>query len=791
MESVQVPTLSRLRKDFEYAFPLMLDTAVTYIHNESSIHISSISSISSINQHRSAVMYYGIIILKAILSWASMVHALTIPIEPTPNTANEEPCAKAARLWEVQAEDDYFAKVMIPASVAYDCLKSVPLNRTAALELVDSIEPYLDFQSNLEYIADPPKGYPFPPYDIFAALDRIRSKLGSSSYQGEYAFQRDLFNAFLKAHDGHLAFYPDLIGKFFHFKRPLSLVSVSKDGKSLPVIKLYQDIAFAPHNSSIVKRINGKKAVKYVESLAFSSSPAQDLDAAYNSMFYSPAKNADRSGGPDAFSGEFPSTLIYPGPTTTIAFANGTRRTMDNIAVVVANLSGVTDGASLYSKLWDLTDILPRMPTQTSPHRTGNGQVPHYPEPVISTENSLVSGYYLTGEGLEDVAVLSIIHFPIFAYDAPQFQSVVQKFLRKAADAGKTKLVVDLQANPGGAIYLGYDLFRQLVPNVVPYGFSRFKASSTFIDIANISSDKHSSDSLVGHRLQRPKLSSTWFNYRVDLNVIGQPFQSFEEKFTPQVFQNTPYTAILRWNLNKLMGIFAEIGMEISGYGSKSKLPQFFKPENIVLLQDGGCASTCSILAETFRLQTNVQSVAFGGRPRPGLIQGVGNTKGAQMLPFAAIEDLTNRAALLTNDVERRKRLAMFTDLPVRRSLWASLNARDQIGHDHLDDGIPAQFLVKPADCRMFFTEAMITNAEEIWRATANVAFNGGKCAYGSIKSQSNSQTERENKTRTERPLVTSRQRRLDRLERSPPKQADDWHEQYQMPLWYMLAGLF
>lgn len=35
-------------------------------------------------------------------------------------------------------------------------------------------------------------------------------------------------------HDGHFRFVPDLIGKTVQFRRPVSVVSVSKDGIEIP-----------------------------------------------------------------------------------------------------------------------------------------------------------------------------------------------------------------------------------------------------------------------------------------------------------------------------------------------------------------------------------------------------------------------------------------------------------------------------------------------------------------------------------------------------------------------------
>jgi len=43
----------------------------------------------------------------------------------------------------------FAATPTVAASLAYDCLNSVPLNSDAALELVDAIAPYLEFQSGM------------------------------------------------------------------------------------------------------------------------------------------------------------------------------------------------------------------------------------------------------------------------------------------------------------------------------------------------------------------------------------------------------------------------------------------------------------------------------------------------------------------------------------------------------------------------------------------------------------------------------------------------------------------
>jgi hypothetical protein len=77
--------------------------------------------------------------------------------------------------------------------------------------------------------------------------------------------------------------------------------------------------------------------------------------------------------------------------------------------------------------------------------------------------------------------------------------------------------------------------------------------------------------------------------------------------------------------------------------------------------------------------------------------------------------------------------LASLSNLPQNRSLDDGINFSDQILTANLQDGIAAQFVKEMADCRLFFTPAMIMNITAMWEAAADVAWNGKSCAAGSI----------------------------------------------------------
>ena len=146
--------------------------------------------------------------------------------DTAPGALSSSPCAQAARLISASNSTD----IDIPAQLAYNCLNSVPLNRTKAIELHQSLYPYLKWQTTLSYAKNPPKKYPMPAFDFWAAFNEIGRKLSISQYTNEYAFGLDLGKIFRSVHDGHFGFVPDIVAKVFSFRRRIALVSVSLDG---------------------------------------------------------------------------------------------------------------------------------------------------------------------------------------------------------------------------------------------------------------------------------------------------------------------------------------------------------------------------------------------------------------------------------------------------------------------------------------------------------------------------------------------------------------------------------
>lgn len=454
-------------------------------------------------------------------------------------------------------------------------------------------------------------------------------------------------------------------------------------------------------------------------------------------MFYSKAFPAANAGSQGYFASGGRTRYIYQGPETTFTFDNGTSATFENTASVKANMAGIVDGQSYFDTLCVLSiDGRRRSVPATISARAQPGQNPGYPAPVLATDDGIVSGYFLDGDGFDDVAVISILTFE--PRSPPQFQAVIQNFFAEAVAAGKSKLVVDFQGNGGGFIPLGYDIYGQLFPQVRADGFSRWKLSAEFETLAHVYSNASKGvDPFHEADLEKVQAYLSPENWRFDLDLEERGFTSFADKFAPRVFKDTDYTALMRWNWSDPListNVTVGFGIEVSGYGSRANLTQPFLPENIVLLYDGFCASTCTLASESLRINGGVKSVAFGGRPQKGPIQGVGGIKGSQVYQLGDIFQLAEYGILLGTNPANTEALQNVSALPIARMTAGSVNVRDQILRTNTDDGLPAQFVVEHADCRLYWTAPMITDIAEVWKAAAGAAFNNAECANGGIE---------------------------------------------------------
>jgi hypothetical protein len=295
---------------------------------------------------------------------------------------------------------------------------------------------------------------------------------------------------------------------------------------------------------------------------------------------------------------------------------------------VVGDFDGVDSGETFYKKFCNPSGTTEASPSSsTSSTVTPEPTASLYPYPVVKHSKNFVGGYFLNGT---DVAVLSIPSFDANeAEDRIEFQKVVQTFFAKCVKEGKQKLVIDLQANGGGKIILAYDTFKQLFPSLEPYGASNLRAHESANIIGQQRSNLDGEIPTDDFTDQVNADTDEWYDYRASLDANNKPYSGWKDMYGPVDNGYGNFTHLLRarndWPVHTTLGQ----NLTITGYNDRSKgFTQPFLPQNIIMVTDGFCASTCGVFSEFMKQQAGVRSIALGGRPQYGPMQAVGGVKG-------------------------------------------------------------------------------------------------------------------------------------------------------------------
>ncbi|KAF2496952.1 peptidase S41 family protein-like protein [Lophium mytilinum] len=656
-------------------------------------------------------------------------------------------CAQVAEL----VSDSSFTNPSVEAELAHACLLSVPFVSDAGNLTIEMVRRLAELQSTISYLKSPPEGYSNDPVDIIKGLQDIQDNIGK--YKDEFTFETDIASLIGQAHDGHFNFNGMAFNGAFRWRRSrqIALISGSQDG-GIPKLYAIQDFnktnaGNAGFTPSAVTKINGEDAVTFIGKEA-PLSTYHDPDTRWNAMFYMQAAESY---------GYFTNPRYYPGPTTNVTFENGTEHSYINAAVVLdtSAWSYIEDGKTFYenyiapsatgnSKIKKRDPSFPptllEHPRDIDLALTRRAVPINYPPPAVKHSASDV---YMGGYFINDYGVLMMQTFSTESVtDALKFQSVIQTFISEAVSRGTKKIIVDVRDNGGGKIFLGYDAYKQFFPTEEPQLQSRYRAA----DANDLLGEKIST---LSFNTRTGDLFTSPFNYHSYDDADLKPFTSWDDMTPPASFNNDRFTNLLRYNLsNPLTSTSDEfsIGVTVTGYLDRANFTaQPFKPENIVILSNGICASTCSLFTELMHTQSGVRTIALGGRPQLGPMQAVGGTKGSLVLQSTYLASLSNivlqEFATSQSEADHWSGF-LLGDFAINANA-ASVNFQDNIRKGDEKAGVPTQFVNDTADCRLWMTPQMYLNVSAVWDEVAAVAWGGkggvldeGKCVGGSATSQ-------------------------------------------------------
>ncbi|KAL4914476.1 hypothetical protein BDW62DRAFT_220163 [Aspergillus aurantiobrunneus] len=674
-----------------------------------------------------------------------------VPTAQSSQPSAESPCAQIA-------ESKQQSK--IPGKLALQCLQSMPFDSKRGVAFINDLRKYMQWQSNVDVLPNPPTSYQGIPADIFGGLQNIQGQAEKNKYANQFEFDTAIKDVIYAAQDGHLAFKPcsDLP---FVFVGTETLVSVSPDGLELPEIYTFNDakvLETNPDAVSPVVTINNETAASHVETVARAENqPYQDPDARYNSIFHSFFRVTSQNEALGGFS--FSLTGAYPGTTEyVLEYANGTTSTanvnavsqkkfvyktgqevFDNFCVPqpatssAAPSSSATPAPSSTSSVATTSAATTSAAASQTPSASVVPAPSAYPKAAVRDENNLFAGYLLDKPALEDVAVLSVPTFSISGVEGGNrnISSLVVKFIQQAKDAGKKKAIIDLSSNPGGDTNYLFDLFSLFFPNRTPYWSTRMRAQEGLFLLEK-----------MGYALPQDPEDETWASL-ADTGYFGlvtpnqtYTYGSLEELYGPHEVLGANMTSPNAYSLD----YFSTEDSPIHGYGpvKANWTEPPFAPEDILLITDGMCASSCPIFTQLMEYE-GVKTVTFGGRPRYGPMQSMGGTRGAHVLKGTQLVEILANSARIAGkrnllSKEEIKTLESLTPAETSPLKFGAitLNIRDAYSKHDKESLMPLQFTYQTASCRLFYTLENILSPASAWVSAAKAVWGDADCVAGS-----------------------------------------------------------
>lgn len=599
--------------------------------------------------------------------------------------------------------------------LAIQCARSVAFNQTACRLQLAEIRNFLASESTQDYWKSPPSSISLPPIDLEANLNDISSKVERNGYDTKYDFDMNIYNILVGLHDGHTAYITPTIGSFVYYHK-FPIISVSEDPETPPKIYLADLATGGPIMGAGISQISGVSASDYIGSpAANATSPPLywiDPDTNYNQLFV-PQSNPEQRSSQLENLGTFAARDVFPTDRPQLTLTNNTKIPVDWYAMF--NWWGLE---SLAQAPWALpfqdqasfenmggfdTFIGPSSQQPSSPPKAKHVDDlnPYSPTPTaINTLSHNAAAYYVVDDA---IGVFQLHSFEAYSRaeeyaNETQFVnnilSLTDEALKYFHGRGIRKVVIDLTHNGGGDTAAGLAIFRHFFPNMTnPSLYQNYRWSLQLDAITRKASISPQSLDTV---------DVVTFGDQYKTTTDGQPFVDINNYLGPYTSTNNGlFTKKSTLNMTKFIEEF--------GYNPNPPQPQLFNADQLALLSDTICASTCATFSQLMADQ-GVRSVAYGGRPGRPSLQLSGGVKGRYT--YAYSDWLTTSSAIPNTQANRK-----WLPKPPPYTMGLRVNLAN--GFTNRKDQWPAELSYRAATKSVYLTEKMATSPEERWRVAA------------------------------------------------------------------------
>lgn len=556
-----------------------------------------------------------------------------------------DPCASVSAIYAkcmahdcpAEARKDSLGEtVSFSAELADNCLRSIAFNKTSAKLQLREVTNFLQLYSAQGFWKTPPANQlDIEAVDLNATLSSIQMKVQSDKYSSNLQFDLAITDALNAFHDGHTS-YSTQCSSTFVFLHDHPLVSISTSPDTDPVIYLGNPASGGAVEGGEVSKINGRTPEAYLWELAKSQPFWIDRFSRYSTMFLQSVVPETAYSQLESLGG-FAAQDRLPSEPLKITLANGTCidvkwRAQYNWFSQTKNppeppqelpFNNSTDLEQLCknprfgrSDSTKTKRVLRRVSPVLGSSRESKTHLPaSYPSAVNKLANNEVS-YFAVG-GKYGVIKFATFSTSVFASAGSNYKfaeavyDLVREALQYFRSHGFHKVVVDVSLNPGGDISAGLLAFQAFFPSARPYYGEDLRSSPLL---------RASSRTAINESYAVTGLENAAY-YALQTNTKGHNYSSLSNFLGPVHKNGDYFTSLSRKNVSAWLNVPRIANVSFSG-------PPLFSAEDIILLSDSLCASTCSTFAEAMR-EMGVRSVAYGGPAESkGKLQVSGGTKG-------------------------------------------------------------------------------------------------------------------------------------------------------------------
>ncbi|KAF5322155.1 hypothetical protein D9619_001894 [Psilocybe cf. subviscida] len=660
---------------------------------------------------------------------ASLAGRVLSGVAPVP-----DPCAAiATRKWVAPIE-------------ARACLSYFPVDPVVKANIIEVVNKTLPFHTSVNYQIQAP-----PPFDkdVHEDLAADLARISAQDYPSEFAFHIDIYRAFKRTNDGHCGVYNYCYDSLYitYIPLPVVLITASDGSQNVHVAPEAFKVATAEFGDEIqfwqqalpgelkgklaslsgakVLAINGEDPFVAVNKNTEVTGSYQSFATRQNSFFASYTRGADgwqysmgnfalqahplvdaveltvqrvNSSSVDKF------TLPYRS-----RFGTASKNFTDAASYRARNCMATnkTNGVDMYDQSFSIQAYeespQPIAYFQQQPLVTGADarkhavnvvldavpltdiDLPEHLQPGLPAlnESYSVAQFYMLDD--QNTGVLALGSFS--AKNFSLFGASLLKGLQELKRKGAEKLIVDVTNNGGGYICIAHWLHRIIIgpkSSTEPQAGldSTTRAGSLARLIVKKIADGADPDELLSYNPvqwtnathhQLPAISD-WLQ-PVDVTINGH-----EDSFSQR------------------------LGQECQPFEWDTPQHALFAPENVAIVSNGRCASSCSLFSITMSKWEGVKTIVVGGKS--DVKQEYCGTVGGQSTGFSTI-DTEIKTAKLKNHTQAPPDLLANV---VQGITW-------RLGFGIDDPDTPEEWQAHPAGFNMPVTMETVNNPVAIWEA--------------------------------------------------------------------------